>query len=116
MNLDYDKVMSFLAGTTPDELMRLANNPALLEKSLSQTFSEDRSLEPDTPEAQDAATADGNRDDRAEETIYQLLQHHPKTWETFKAAANKLAPDSAVADFLDRYQPDRPQDRLTETT
>ena len=104
MNLDYDKVMTFLAETPTKKLVQLANNPLLLEKVLSKAYSRDwGSLEPDTLEAQEAATADGMRDALAEERIYHLLIHQPKTWETFKAVLKKLEPDSAIAEFLDRY-------------
>lgn len=104
MKLDYDKVMSFLAGTPVRELVALAANPALLEEEMLAACSRDwGSLEPDSQEALEAAEADAETYDRAEETIYRLVDKHPEVWEAVKAVVRKHDQQDGTAEFLDRY-------------
>jgi len=103
MILTYNRVMSFLGNSDYEEIERLAANPMELEANLSQSYSEPEDLEPDTPEASAAAMADGQMYDRAEETIYRLMEKNPSAWETFKATVRKLSPESAVAPHLEKY-------------
>ena len=104
MILTYDQVMTVLADTTPEEIERLMATPLELEAMLiSQTSLKEVSLEPDTQIAYEAAVADGMKYDRAEETIYRLLEQNPSAWETFKATVRRLSPESAIASHLERY-------------
>jgi predicted aldo/keto reductase-like oxidoreductase len=104
MNLDYDKVMSFLANSTLKELSQWSKNLDFLKKKMADAYVRDwGNLEPDTQEALEAATADGSLYDRAEEKIYYLLKHQPETWKAIKLAVKQLDPDSGIAAFLDGY-------------
>jgi len=103
MKTDYDRVMSFLGNSDYAAIVRIAANPVELEAILSRSYSEPEDLEPDTPEAWEAATAEGERDDRAEEMIYRLLRESPQTWEAFKQTVNKLSPQDGTEAFLGRF-------------
>jgi len=105
MKTDYDQVMSVLADHTPEEIVRLTANPMELEAQLSLTSSEPISLEPDTPAAWEAAVADGMKYDRADKTIYRLIEENPSAWEAFKATVSKLAPESDITAHLESYDP-----------
>jgi hypothetical protein len=78
-NPDYDSLMTFLAETPQSELISLSQQPATLAQKLEAEYPSRPwgNVAPDSQEAQDGATADGERDSDAEETIYSLLEANP---------------------------------------
>ena len=108
---DYETVMTFLAETPVQTLVHLAQSPARLDSYLLTNYKpkETEQIAPDSQEANNAATASGETDDRAEEKIYLLLKTQPKTWQAIKEAVHRVSVGDGIAEFLDRYHPPEPQ-------
>jgi hypothetical protein len=106
--LDYDQLMCFFANEKVSKIVELAQDRLRLAEAL-RNYDQPNwgSLEPDTIEAQEAATSDGEMYDRAEERIYRLLDTNPETFTTIVSVLSWEWPESGLARHLDDYRAQR---------
>jgi hypothetical protein len=86
--LTLEHVESFLAEHTIKQLSDLAGNQDIqLERYILERYAlprDERMLMPDTQEANEAATVDALRSQRAEERVTELMEREPQAWAALK--------------------------------
>ena len=107
--LDFETLQAFLGNNPPQTVINLCKQPPALEKFLTRPTLDPEQLEPDSQEANDAATVSEQMETQAEMMAGYLRSQEPMLWHNLSQSAMKLGLDEYLLDKINGA-PGMPED------
>jgi hypothetical protein len=102
-SLQWENLLKFLAGESLESIVKIVNEgderfAHVMRRNYARPTKR-RRIDPDTPEAADAAAADAALWDAAEAKAAELKRNAPEVWATIVRIIPALTPDIAQSDI-----------------